>query len=166
MAHDSAVQLYPRTTWIIMYCLMILAVLGLMTLFDRTRGWADRLGRADGARPGARLIPARVVQQVAAGMVCVIALFGAMGAGWSVNRYMPEDPAKKTMGTDAWRAHTIKKADGSCPVYSPVSVCADPVVKVWRDAGDHGFIWCGSIPPESWPAVCGRRAPWDDAASE
>ncbi|WP_033824204.1 hypothetical protein, partial [Kitasatospora sp. MBT63] len=30
MAHNKAIQLYPRTTWIIMYCLMILAVLGLM----------------------------------------------------------------------------------------------------------------------------------------
>ncbi|MFE4634684.1 hypothetical protein ACFRJ1_15095 [Streptomyces sp. NPDC056773] len=158
MAHDKAVQLYPRTTWIIMYCLMILAVLGLMATVDRGSGWLRRTLRPAGGEAAARVLPRRVVVQLSAGMVCVLALFATMGASWSVNRYMPDKDAT-SMGVDAWRAHTIKKLDGKCPRFAPVKDCADIHVKDWKPNGDDGFLWCGGIPSVDWGTVCGRRAP-------
>ncbi len=50
MAHDKAIQLYPRTTWIIMYCLMILAVFGVMAAVHRGTGWIERTLRPAVAR--------------------------------------------------------------------------------------------------------------------
>ncbi|MET9321092.1 hypothetical protein ABZX75_13040 [Streptomyces sp. NPDC003038] len=165
MAHEKSVQLYPRTTWIIMYCLMILAVLGMMAVVQRGSGWVERSLRprgAEGAAQAARVIPRRVVQQLAAGMVCVTALFATMGASWSVNRYMPAHESGNTMGIDAWRAHTIKKADGTCPRYSPVKECADIRIKDWKQEEDRGYIWCAGVLAKDWPAVCGRRANFKD----
>ncbi|MEU9252888.1 hypothetical protein AB0D66_13690 [Streptomyces sp. NPDC048270] len=166
MAHDKAVQLYPRTTWIIMYCLMILAVLGMMAVVNRGSGWAERTLRPSGAAPAARVVPRRVVAQLAAGMVCAIALFATMGASWSVNRYMPQSD-NMTMGIDAWRAHTIKKADGSCPRFAPNKKnCADIVTNDWRQNPDDGELWCGGIGPLNWKTVCGRKAPASELKKE
>ncbi|MEU2390770.1 hypothetical protein [Streptomyces sp. NPDC007369] len=163
MAGDRAVQLYPRTTWIIMYCLMILAVFGLMSLVHRGSGWIERTlraARADAAgAPGAvRVVPRRVVRQLAAGMVCVLALFGAMGSSWSVNRYMPSADVD-SMGIDAYRAHTIKKRDGSCPRFSPAEKCDDIEKNDWKPGPIEDFIWCAGIIADDWPSVCGLKAP-------
>lgn len=146
----------PRTTWIIMYCLMILAVLGLMALVQRGTGWLDRALRAKDSAVG--VISPRVLGQLSAGMVCAVALFATMGASWSINRYMPES-SETSMGIDAYRAQEVKKADGTCPKYSPVTKCADHIVKDWKPTPDTG-LWCSGIPTEDWPAVCGRPAPW------
>ncbi len=163
MAHDQAIQLYPRTTWIIMYALMVLAVLGLMSLVQRGTLFADRTLASVPTQGATRMVPRRAMQQLAAGMVCALALFATMGASWSVNRYMPEDQSKGTMGMDAWRAHTIKKADGSCPKYSPVPKCADIITKNWVPSPDSDHkLWCAGVPGDDWPAVCGRIAPWLD----
>ncbi|WP_158515607.1 hypothetical protein, partial [Kitasatospora sp. MBT63] len=69
---------------------------------------------------------------------------------------------KGTMGLDAWRAHTVQRPDGRCPAHSPVPVC-DPVDISYfgQDADDDKDLWCGGVPAGDWPAVCGRKAPWD-----
>ncbi|MFF2953888.1 hypothetical protein ACFVVU_21410 [Kitasatospora sp. NPDC057965] len=167
MAQTGTVALYPRTTWIILYCLMILAVLGLMAAFHRGSGWLERVLRKDDAPAGSSVLSGRMLRQLAAGLVCALALFGTMGASWSVNRYMPEHEKAGTMGLDAWRAHTIKKADGSCPRFAPVSTCADIIVKDWTpDKDDKKFVWCAGVATEDWQAVCGRRAPWDNGPAK
>ncbi|MFJ9645129.1 hypothetical protein [Streptomyces sp. NPDC101206] len=161
MAEDKAVQLYPRTTWIIMYCLMILAVFGLMALVQRGSGWIERTvrtARADAGAEPVRVIPRRVVRQLAAGMVCVLALFSAMGASWSVNRYMPSSDVD-AMGIDAYRAHTIKTRDGRCPRFSPVKECDDIERDDWKPGPIEDFIWCAGILADDWPSVCGLQAP-------
>ncbi len=160
MAHDQAIQLYPRTTWIIMYSLMIIAVLGVMALVQRGTGFADRTLAAASPQGATRLVPRRAMRQLAAGMVCALALFATMGASWSVNRYMPQDQKSDTMGLDAWRAHTIKKQDGTCPKFSPVPDCADIITKDWEPKADTGQLWCAGIDEADWKAVCGRPAPW------
>ncbi|MFF2142602.1 hypothetical protein [Kitasatospora sp. NPDC058190] len=161
MAHSQTIQLYPRTTWIIMYCLLILAVVGLMTGLERGAGWVERLFRSGGRAPSAGpVIPRRVTKQLAAGLICALALFATMGASWSVDRYMPQPESTNSMGLDAWRAHTIKKKDGTCPKFSPVQKCADIITKDWKPETDKGFIWCANVSTEDWPAVCGRQAPW------
>ncbi|WP_406184288.1 hypothetical protein [Streptomyces sp. NBC_01006] len=175
MAQDKAIQLYPRTTWIIMYCLMILAVLGMMAVVDRGSGWIERVlrprsagsvsdsasGSASASAAGAglgRVIPLRVVRQLAAGMVCVVALFATMGASWSVNRYMPSSDVD-TMGIDAYRAHVIKQRDGSCPRFSPRENCWDIEKDDWKPGPIQDFIWCAGIVADDWPSVCGMEAP-------
>ncbi|WP_406089893.1 hypothetical protein [Kitasatospora purpeofusca] len=167
MAHDQMVQLYPRTTWIIMYCLIILAVTGLMAATDRGRGWVERsfrsVGRTEASGP---VVPLRGTRQLAAGLVCALALFATMGASWSVDRYMPQNEKTNTMGIDAWRAHNIKKQDGSCPKFAPVKSetpqrpCADPIVKDWEAEPDKKTLHCAGVSTEEWPVVCGRIAPW------
>jgi galactan 5-O-arabinofuranosyltransferase len=140
-----------------MYCLMILAVLGLMALVQRGTGWVNRVVPAKDASVG--VIPRRVLGQLSAGMVCAIALFATMGASWSINRYMPES-SPSSMGIDAYRAHEIKKPNGLCPKFSPVKDCANPIVKDWAPTADDGYIWCAGISADDWQAVCGRPAPW------
>ncbi|WP_354641032.1 hypothetical protein [Kitasatospora camelliae] len=160
MEDTQAVQLYPRTTWIILYCLMILAVVGLMAAVERVsaRWLSGSTGPA--AATAARVRPG-AVQQLAAGLVCALALFGAMGTSWSVNRYLPEDPGLGTMGLDAWRAHTVKLPGGGCPKYSPVQQCQDIDVSFFNPGDDQDQkLWCGALPGPDWPTVCGRRAPW------
>ncbi|WP_369778028.1 hypothetical protein [Streptomyces sp. R33] len=163
MAHDKAIQLYPRTTWIIMYCLMILAVLGMMAVVNRGSGWIERTLRPSGSGSAsgagrARVIPPRVVRQLAAGMVCVVALFATMGASWSVNRYMPSSDVDST-GIDAYRAHVIKKRDGSCPQFSPRENCWDIEKNDWKPGPIQDFIWCAGIVADDWPSICGMEAP-------
>ena len=55
-----------------------------------------------------------MIRQLAAGMVCAVALFATMGASWSANRYMPSSD-DDSMGIDAYRAHVIKTPDWQLP---------------------------------------------------
>ncbi|MEU6311277.1 hypothetical protein [Streptomyces sp. NPDC047014] len=166
MEHDKAVQLFPRTTWIIMYALMILAVLGVMMAVQRGSGWAERTLRPASAEPSARVVPRRTVRQLSAGMVCAVALFATMGASWSANRYMPTHEDTNLMGLDAWRAHNIKLPNGTCPRYAPNKDCDDLQVKRWKQFKDDGEIWCANIVAKEWPAICGRKAPFKDKSVE
>ncbi|MGW5846939.1 hypothetical protein ACWFQ8_03040 [Streptomyces sp. NPDC055254] len=166
MAHDKAVQLFPRTTWIIMYALMILAVLGVMVAVQRGSGWTERTLRPSAADPSVRVVPRRVVRQLSAGMVCAVALFATMGASWSANRYMPTHEDTNLMGLDAWRAHDIKLPDGTCPRFAPNKDCEDLQIKRWKQFADDGKIWCANIVAADWPAICGRRAPFKDKSVE
>ncbi|MFE5489737.1 hypothetical protein ACFQ7Z_07215 [Streptomyces virginiae] len=166
MAHDKAVQLFPRTTWIIMYSLMILAVLGVMAAVQRGSGWTERTLRPASAAPSARVIPRRTIRQLSAGMVCAVALFATMGASWSANRYMPTHEDTDLMGLDAWRAHNIKLPSGKCPRFAPNKDCEDLDVKLWKQFEDDGEIWCANIVAKDWPAICGRKAPFKDKSVE
>ncbi|MFF7294442.1 hypothetical protein [Streptomyces sp. NPDC008265] len=161
MEQSQTVQLYPRTTWIIMYCLMIMAVFGMMAVVHRGSGWAERTLRRPGAgTAGTRVVPRRAVAQLAAGMVCAIALFATMGASWSVNRYMPQSDTT-SMGIDAYRAHNVRTSDGTCPRYAADGECQKIRNKNWKQAPDKGF-WCGGVDPVDWPVVCGIKAPQEE----
>ncbi|MFB7912203.1 hypothetical protein ACFC1T_37805 [Kitasatospora sp. NPDC056076] len=161
MERTQAVQLYPRTTWIIMYCLIVLAVLGLMLAVRRTAAWSRTLSRpGSGPATGRNLL---AVRRVTAAGVCAIALFTAMAASWSANRYMPTTASGVLdMGLDAWRAHVLKDATGQCPRYSPVATCAgvNQDLTARREASDDPALWCAGVPAAEWPVTCGRRAPW------
>ncbi|MFF2076602.1 hypothetical protein ACFVXG_17810 [Kitasatospora sp. NPDC058162] len=161
MERTQAVQLYPRTTWIIMYCLIVLAVLGLMLGVRRATAWSRRLSRPGSGSPtGPNSLTAR---RITAGGVCAIALFTAMAGSWSANQYMPTTASGvQDMGLDAWRAHVIKDASGRCPRYSPVATCAGVNQNLSaRTAGpDDHQLWCANVPTADWPVICGRKAPW------
>ncbi|MFI6445568.1 hypothetical protein [Kitasatospora sp. NPDC050543] len=162
MEHDQAVMLYPRTTWMIMYCLMILAVFGVMLTVRRGSGWLNvALASAEGVRAK---LPVRGVRQAVAGAICAIALFATMGASWSANRYMPElDPTMNSLGIDSYHAHQLQRADGSCSPYAPEGKCTPGRVLHASPPGtgqEDPQLWCAAVPGPQWPTTCGRPAPW------
>ncbi|MEV6972928.1 hypothetical protein [Kitasatospora sp. NPDC093806] len=160
MEHNQAVQLYPRTTWIIFYCLIILTVMGIMLTYERGFGWV-RSTLADVAPARAARISPRVLAQLAAGLICAVALFTTMGGSWSANRFMPStNPGVEDMGLDALRAHLQALENGDCPKYSPYKgkQACNPVNK---DLAEYTFgpdefkLWCANTGP-AWEQVCGR----------
>ncbi|MEV7597163.1 hypothetical protein AB0O91_07190 [Kitasatospora sp. NPDC089797] len=174
MERTQAVQLYPRTTWIIMYCLIVLAVLGLMLAVQRLTAWSRTLSPSGGAAgdgtsvsngPGSTAggPSRRTIRRMTTGGVCAIALFAAMAGSWSANRYMPTtDTTVQDMGLDAWRAHLLKDAAGHCPRYSPVATCAglNQDLSARIVGPDDYHLWCANAPAVEWPTTCGRKAPW------
>ncbi|MGK4581215.1 hypothetical protein [Kitasatospora sp. HPMI-4] len=156
MQRDQAVMLYPRTTWLILYALIALTVLAAMLLSGGAGTAWPRLTAERHIR-----LPRFLGRRLAAGSLCSLAVFGAMAASWSANRYMP-DPRSDTMGIDAYRSHLLQRADGSCPLYAPGHTCAAPHPD-WRPQDSKGTrLWCGDVPAKDWPAYCGGRAPFTD----
>ncbi|MFJ9947020.1 hypothetical protein [Kitasatospora sp. NPDC091207] len=160
MEHNQAVQLYPRTTWIIYYCLIILAVLGVMLTYQRVFGWVRGTLEALSPARAVRISP-RVLAQVAAGLVCAVALFATMGGSWSANRFMPStNPGVEDMGLDAWRAHIQQLDNGDCPKYSPykgVKAC-NPInmgLSEYTFGPDENKLWCANSGSD-YTVVCGR----------
>ncbi|WP_031075789.1 hypothetical protein [Streptomyces sp. NRRL WC-3742] len=161
MEENQAVQLYPRTTWIIFYCLLVLAVLGAMLAYERGFGWLRGVLGEVAPERTARIIAPRATAQLAAGLVCAIALFGAMGGSWSANRFMPStNPGVEDMGLDALRAHLLALENGECPEYSPLkgkAACspANRGLSQYVTGPDEKKLWCG----DAWSQrdiVCGR----------
>ncbi|MER5637066.1 hypothetical protein ABT095_08925 [Kitasatospora sp. NPDC002227] len=154
MERDQAVMLYPRTTWLILYCLIALTVLAAQLLSGAAGSAWRRLTAARKLRPSGSL-----GRRLAAGGLCGLALFGVMGASWSANRYLPTDPKQHTMGMDAWHAQTLQRADGSCPTYAPDHNCGAPR-GYWKPVDSViTALWCGNVPAPDWPAYCGRPSP-------
>lgn len=162
MEANQAVQLYPRTTWIIFYCLLVLAVLGVMLAYERGSGWLRGVLGQTAPDRTVRIAP-RATAQLAAGLVCAIALLGVTGGSWSANRYMPSTnatPGIEDMGLDALRAHLLALDDGQCPPYSPNKgkrACSPPNrgLHQYVTAPDEGKLWCGDAWNER-DIVCGR----------
>ncbi|KQV18484.1 MULTISPECIES: hypothetical protein [unclassified Kitasatospora] len=161
MAHNQAVQLYPRTTWIILYCLIILAVLGVKLSYERGAGRFRSAFEAVNPAKAVTLISPRTSAQLATGLICVIALFGTMGASWSANRYMPSaNPKVEDMGLDAYRAHLQQLDNGECPKYSPYKgkQGCNPInmeLSEYTFVPDQPHLWCANT-EDQW-AVCGRK---------
>ncbi|MFD7588181.1 hypothetical protein ACFV84_22445 [Kitasatospora sp. NPDC059811] len=174
MAQTKSIQLYPRTTWIILYALMILAVLGLMFLVQRGAGWLRTVQRvAAVGRPAPLTLRPAVTGRLVAGAVCAVALFATMAASWSADRYMPTTKPEFVpvagakgidMGADAWRAHILVNRDGKCPKYDPAGPtdCA-PVnkeLKEYNNEPDKGQLWCANVTGDEWALTCGSKRPW------
>lgn len=165
MAHNQAVQLYPRTTWIIFYCLIILAVLGLMLTYERGFGWIRGTLQEVAPARAARISP-RLLSQLAAGLICVTALFATMGGSWSANRFMPStNPGVEDLGLDALRAHLQQLPNGKCPKYSPYKGRQD-CAPVNMKLTEYVFVpparpslWCANTTPRtsSSSAAASRR---------
>lgn len=154
MQRDQAVMLYPRTTWLILYTLFTLLVLSVLLSAE---GVGSLWRRLTADRP-VRL-PRYLGRRLTAGSLCGLALFAAMAGSWAANRYLPTDPERHSMGTDAWRAHTLQRADGSCPLYAPMGNCGAPH-GYWRPKDSLDVtIWCGNVAWTNWTAYCGGRPP-------
>ncbi|MER8183952.1 hypothetical protein [Kitasatospora sp. NPDC094015] len=161
MQHDQAVQLYPRTTWIIMYSLMILAVFGVMLAGRSGLAWLRAVAKASGDSPASR-ISAKSVVRVTSGVLCALALFATMGASWSANRYMPStEKGVEDMGLDAYRAHFIQQQDGKCPKYGGTTGCSPINMELheYTFGPDDYKLYCGNAEPVEWQVLCGRQGP-------
>ncbi|MEU3060059.1 hypothetical protein AB0P12_19815 [Streptomyces subrutilus] len=120
MARDQAVQLYPRTSHQIMYCLIALTGLALFYAGKRVRAW---LRLHDAALPGGAGRAASRPRAVAVGALCALGLLFGQAGSAVVNAYMPEDPAKNTVGQFAWTSHNVRQPDGQCPRYAVEGKC-------------------------------------------
>jgi hypothetical protein len=104
----GSVQLYPRTSAEILYCLLLLSVLA--------------------ARYGARLAGERLprgVSPVAAtvGGLCAALLLGLSMGSAVADRYQPRNDG--SVGQLAYVAQMVRQPDGTCPDYGP-DCAADP----------------------------------------
>ena len=120
MYATGTVQLYPRTTVEILYCLLALGVLALML------GWRRLVdlvatARPDGPRPGSS--PTLVV-----GVLASALLAGLFMGSATVDRYLPR-PDRST-GLLAYVAQNVQQDDGQCPAYTRPDRCAVSAAQV------------------------------------
>jgi galactan 5-O-arabinofuranosyltransferase len=104
MYDTQLVRLYPRTTTILLYMLLVLTGLGVMYAFGRG---AEFL-RDSGRRPGVA-VPVAL-------LLVPLMLFFASASSATANRLMP-DPRVHAYGWFSWIAHTTSLYDGTCPKY-------------------------------------------------
>ncbi|MEZ0092073.1 hypothetical protein [Streptacidiphilus sp. EB129] len=159
MAQTQSVQLYPRTTWLIMYCLIILGVLGIMLTGRAVLRLLEHLGQ-DRPEGSPLRVPRTLGRRLAAAAVCVTALFGTMGASWSVNRYMPVDPSlssAQNMGVDAWRSQTKQTWEGTCSRFAPGHTCTKPWITTPPPrVAPNPLLYCSGITTGEWWDTCGH----------
>jgi hypothetical protein len=98
MWKTKLVQLYPRTTAEILYCLLILC------------GYAAYLAVERVKRNAAADSPLRSPSGLIGAVCGLLLLFGSAGSLIS-NRYMPNDSTPMSFGILAWNAHLAQKAE-------------------------------------------------------
>jgi galactan 5-O-arabinofuranosyltransferase len=120
MYATGTVQLYPRTTAEILYCLLLLAVLAAFYGSRRLQdAWRARTvaGNGHAARPVAPVMGAL-------GAALLLAL--SMGSA-TADRYLPRNDG--SVGLLAYVAQHVRQPDGTCPGHSGPGGCApDPGV--------------------------------------
>jgi hypothetical protein len=118
MYATQTVQLYPRTTAEILYCLLLLAVLGAGYGGLRARGaWLARTVAWNGHPP-------RVAAPVVGALSAALLLALSMGSA-TADRYLPRNDG--SVGLLAYVAQHVRQPDGTCPSYSGPQGCApDP----------------------------------------
>ncbi|MEV6683600.1 hypothetical protein AB0N09_43215 [Streptomyces erythrochromogenes] len=122
MARDQAVQLYPRTSAQILYCLIALTgtavFLACRRLHGRGRTDGDALPAADLRQDGHR------TRAVVVGALCAMGLLFGMAGSATANAYMPQEPGAGTNGQLSWTSHNVRMPDGTCPKYAEGGRCA------------------------------------------
>ena len=121
MARDQAVQLYPRTSLQIMYCMTVLSGLACMLAAERVLAWVRDRAEID---PGGFRIPRpRSVRPAAVGALCAMGLLFGMSGSATASTYMPQDPSKETLGQLSWMSHVSRQPNGECPRFAPEGKC-------------------------------------------
>ncbi|MGH3567847.1 MAG: hypothetical protein ACRDRH_17820 [Pseudonocardia sp.] len=129
MYATQSVQLYPRSSAEILYCLLLLSIFAIYFGARRAEtllGIPDRPAtiRTRGNGWGSPRASLRTVPGVAAtiGTLCA-ALLLALSIGSSVvDRYLPRNDG--SVGLLAYVAQMVRQADGRCPDYSAPDGCA------------------------------------------
>lgn len=122
MARDHAVQLYPRTSIQIVYCMIALTGLAVYYAVQRIRDWSR-------GKETLALLPSRTGRgprrSVVIGALCSLGLLYGMAGSATADAFMPKDPDKvqDSIGMLAWYSHTLQQPNGKCPAYAPKRDC-------------------------------------------
>jgi len=109
MYGSGLVRLYPRTTMIILYGLLILTGLAVMYAVDLVRRWN-----------ASRVEPLSLPSAVPAGLMLIpLVFFFAVAGSATADRYMPNESKDRT-GYFSWIAQKQRLLDGTCPKYGKV----------------------------------------------
>ncbi|MGP3683413.1 hypothetical protein ACTVZO_01660 [Streptomyces sp. IBSNAI002] len=112
MERDQVVQLYPRTSHQILYCLIALTGLAAYHAVERIR---ERVRAHESRTPRSR---ATVI-----GALCALGmLFGTAGSS-TADSFMPKDPREGGAGQLAWYSHNVRLPTGECPRYAHEGAC-------------------------------------------
>lgn len=139
MSAEGAVQLYPRTSLQIVYCLLALSGMAVYLGVKRVRAWVRTTELQLPGREALRVAGRRPRAAVIGVLVALGLLFGSAGSS-TADSYMPRNPDDNTLGTLAWWSHTLGQPNGKCPKYAPQRQCTpyDPLqrLKDIKDAKD------------------------------
>jgi galactan 5-O-arabinofuranosyltransferase len=139
MYATDTVRLYPRTTMVVLYGLLLLTGLAIYFTVDGIR---RQLSRRD-----FRGVTARQIAPTALLLIPLLFLFASAGSA-TIDRYMPNKRVDGN-GYFAWIAQTTKTADGSCSPYADDQCGASPT-------GDNS-VQCGpGMPPRTTVRSLGR----------
>ncbi|MEV4611747.1 hypothetical protein AB0K43_03985 [Kitasatospora sp. NPDC049258] len=125
MSQEKLVQLYPRTSVQIMYCLVALCGLAALVASERVSAWARGLGEAAPVRIRRRPVARRAV---AVGALSALGLLFGLAGSATANAYLPEHPDKNSVGQYSWVSHVIRQSNGKCPKYMPKGSTCEPYV--------------------------------------
>jgi galactan 5-O-arabinofuranosyltransferase len=130
MYETQTVQLYPRTTAEILFCLLLMAVLAARYGGRRLRdAWQARAVSGNGH------VPQNAMPLV--GALCAALLLALSMGSATADRYLPRNDG--SVGLLAYVAQHVRQPDGRCPGYSGPSGCApDPGTLLrgeWRPGG-------------------------------
>ncbi|GAA5126991.1 hypothetical protein [Pseudonocardia adelaidensis] len=130
MYETQTVQLYPRTSAEILFCLLLLVVLagryGGRRLHD---AWRARTATGNGH------VPRNAMATV--GALCAALLLALSMGSATADRYLPRNDG--SVGLLAYVAQHVREPDGTCPEYSGPGGCAP----------DPGALLRGDWPPRS-----------------
>jgi hypothetical protein len=142
MYATGSVRLYPRTTMVVLYGLLLLTGLAV---FFAAEGIRRQLGLRDsGGGPSRRAAPTAVL------LIPLLFLFASAGSA-TIDRYMPNQRHDGN-GYFAWTAQTSPTKEGTCSPYAKELCGAAPVSNETPQCGP------GLAPPTA-PRSLGRSAP-------
>jgi hypothetical protein len=138
MYATQSVQMYPRTSVQILYCMLALSVLAVLLLLEwlRTRSSAEQSSVPAAALTAAApvAVPAcphpvrsswpvlRLSHRTLFGSLAAILFIFASAGAAIADRYLPRDD--RSVAQWAWRAHTMRKSPGgSCSKYLKPDKC-------------------------------------------
>lgn len=122
MARDHAVQLYPRTSVQIVYCLIALTGMAVYLTVQRVRSWSrDHEGPVPAA---VRRKTAGTPRAVVIGALCAMGLLFGMAGSATANAYLPQSPSEDSNGQLSWTSHNVRLPNGKCPKYAEKGKCA------------------------------------------
>ncbi|OLT00993.1 hypothetical protein BJF90_06760 [Pseudonocardia sp. CNS-004] len=135
MYDTQTVQLYPRTTAEILFCLLVLAVLAARYGGQRLQdAWRAHAVTANGHVPR-NVAPVHAAPII--GALCAALLLALSMGSATADRYLPRND--KSVGLLAYVAQNVREPDGTCPAYSgPIGCAPDP-----------GTLLRGEWPPPS-----------------
>ena len=120
MHETGTVQLWPRTTMQILYCLVVLTGYALLLGLSSVRSFAADRHMEPGVDPAGSSGRSRPAVPAVAVLGAAALLFASAGSA-AADRYMPRKD--DSTGYLAWVSHTTPTLTGDCPSRAPAGEC-------------------------------------------